>query len=282
MRLLTEQQLKAFEKSLVLEEKSKATIEKYMRDVHAFYAFVSGQEVEKQQILAYKQHILAQQYAARTVNSMLCSVNRLLRFLGWNDCVVKGLRLQRQVYQAEQKELTKTEFRRLLQAAARKPRLQLLLKTMGWTGIRVSELQYFTVERVRTGRISISCKGKIRTILLPKVLKRKLLRYCEKQNIDTGVIFRTRSGKPLDRSNIWAAMKRLCAAANVSKEKVFPHNIRKLFARTFYFMAKDIARLADILGHNSIETTRIYIMTTEKENQKFLDKMDRLLFPSGG
>ena len=281
MRLLTEQKLEAFEKSLVLEEKSKATIEKYMRDVRAFYTFVSGQEVNKQQVIAYKQQILAQPYAARTVNSMLCSVNRLLRFLGWNDCVVKGLRIQRQVYQSEQKELTKTEFRRLLQAAARKPRLQMLLKTMGWTGIRVSELQYFTVERIKTGKLSISCKGKIRTILLPKVLKRKLLQYCEKQNIDTGVIFRTRGGKPLDRSNIWAAMKKLCAAANVSKEEVFPHNIRKLFARTFYFMAKDIARLADILGHNSIETTRIYIMTTEKENQKFLDEIDRLLFPSG-
>ena len=281
MRLLTEQQLEAFEKSLVLDEKSKATMEKYMRDVRVFYAFVSGQEVNKRQMIAYKQHLLAQKYAARSINSMLCSVNRLLRFLGWDDCAVKSLRLQRQIYQSEQKELTKTEFQRLLQAAAPQPRLQMLLKTMGWTGIRVFELQYFTVERVKTGKISISCKGKIRTILLPKMLQKKLLTYCEQKKIDTGIIFRTRNGKPLDRSNIWAAMKKLCAAANVSKEKVFPHNIRKLFARTFYFMAKDIARLADILGHISIETTRIYIMTTEKENQKFLDEIDRLLFQSG-
>ena len=277
MRILTKQQVEAFKNSLALDEKSKATIQKYMRDVHAFYAFTLGKEIEKERMIAYKRHLLEQHYAVRTVNSMLCSINQLMHFLGWEDCIVKGLRLQRQTYQSEQKELTKAEYHRLLRAAEHKPRLQMILKTIGCTGIRVSELQYFTVESVKKRKILISCKGKIRTILLPSMLQKRLLSYCRQYNIHKGLVFCTRSGKPLDRSNIWTAMKKLCAAANVSRQKVFPHNLRKLFARTFYCVEKDIARLADILGHSSIETTRIYIMTTERENQRILDKMNLLL-----
>lgn len=277
MRKLTVQQLEAFQNSLILDEKSKATIQKYMRDVHVFYAFTLEKEVKKEQLIAYKKHLLEHHYAVRTVNSMLCSVNRLMHFLGWEDCIVKGLRLQKQIYQSEQKELTKAEYRRLLRAAEHKPRMQMILRTIGCTGIRVSELQYFTVESVKKQKILISCKGKIRTILLPSMLQKQLLSYCRRHKIHKGMVFCTRSGKPLDRSNIWAAMKKLCTAANVAREKVFPHNLRKLFARTFYCVEKDIARLADILGHSSIETTRIYIMTTERENQKILDKMDLLL-----
>lgn len=212
MRTLTKQQVEAFKNSLALDEKSKATIQKYMRDVHAFYAFILGKEIEKEQMIAYKKHLLEQHYAVRTVNSMLCSINRLMHFLGWEDCIVKGLRLQRQIYQSEQKELTKAEYHRLLRAAEHKPRLQMILKTIGCTGIRVSELQYFTVESVKKRKILISCKGKIRTILLPSMLQKRLLNYCRQYNIHNGLAFCTRSGKPLDRSNIWTAMKKLCAA----------------------------------------------------------------------
>ena len=208
-----------------------------------------------------------------SVNSMLISVNRFLVFLGCGDCRVKCLREQRQVYQREDRQLTKAEYLCLLNAARSDERLCLLLQTICATGIRVSELQYFTVEAVRQGEVTVTCKSKTRSILLPGVLKRKLLSFAARRGIAAGVIFRSRNGRPLDRSNIWAMMKRLCAAANVKPGKVFPHNLRKLFARTFYGIEKDIAKLADLLGHSSINTTRIYIMTTGAEHRRKIERL---------
>ena len=202
---------------------------------------------------------------------MLASVNSLFRFLGWSDIRVKSLKVQRQTYCAEEKELSKAEYLRLLRAAAKKPQLRLILETICGTGIRVSELRFFTVEAVRRGAITVHCKSKIRTILLPGKLRKKLQAYAQERGISSGGIFVMRNGAPLNRSGIWARMKSLCGEARVSPGKVFPHNLRKLFARTFYRTEKDIAKLADILGHSSIDTTRIYIMTTGTEHRRKLD-----------
>ena len=204
-------------------------------------------------------------------------VNSLLSFLGWQDCRVKNLRCQRQIYCAEEKELTKGEYLRLLEASWNQPRLNLIIQTICATGIRVSELKFFTVEAVRAGDISVQCKNKTRMIIIPGKLKKLLLNYAKKKKITNGAIFVTKGGKPLDRSNIWAQMKRLCRTAKVNPEKVFPHNLRKLFARTFYCVEKDIAKLADILGHSSIETTRIYIMSTGMEHRQKIERLGLLI-----
>lgn len=223
--------------------------------------------------MAYKNLLLEKKYAVRSINSMLASLNSLLDYLGWSDCKVKSLKLQREIFCAEEKELTKAEYMRLLAASKDKPQLNLVMQTICGTGIRVSELKYFTVEKVRCGEIAVCCKSKTRTILLPGKLKKMLLDYAKKNNICSGAIFVTKGGKPLNRSNIWSQMKRLCETAGVESGKVFPHNLRKLFARTFYGIEKDIAKLADLLGHSSINTTRIYIMTTGFEHRR---KMERL------
>ena len=272
-RILSRRHLEEFQNDLLREEKSGATVDKYLRDVGNFFLFANGQPVDKTLTVAYKQHLQERGYAVRSVNSMLASINSLLDFLGWSDCKVKNLRCQRQTYCAEEKELTKAEYLRLLEAARRQPRLKLILQTICGTGIRVSELRYFTVEAVRGGEISVRCKSKTRTVLIPGKLKTLLLKYARKHHIRAGAIFVTRSGRPLDRSNIWAQMKRLCAAAKVNPSKVFPHNLRKLFARTFYNIEKDIAKLADILGHGSIETTRIYIMSTGTEHRRKIERL---------
>lgn len=223
--------------------------------------------------MSYKQALIGKNYAMRSINSMLASLNSLLDFLGWSDCKVKSLKIQRQTYCAEEKELTKAEYLRLLEAAKGYPRLKLIMQTICSTGIRVSELQYFTVEAVRCGEIIVRCKSKTRTILLPGKLKKLLLKYAKKNGIRSGAIFVTRNGKPISRSNIWAQMKKLCESAGVKTSKVFPHNLRKLFARTFYGIEKDIAKLADILGHSSINTTRIYIMTTGMEHRRKIERL---------
>lgn len=224
-------------------------------------------------MMAYKNGLIEKGYAVRSINSMLASLNSLLFFLGWQDCKVKNLKAQRQTHCAEEKELTKAEYLRLLTAAEHRPQLRLILETICGTGIRVSELRFFTVEAVKRGEIAVRCKSKTRTILLPSKLRKLLLDYAKKSGIPSGAIFITRSGKPLNRSNIWAQMKSLCKAANVKASKVFPHNLRKLFARTFYGIEKDIAKLADILGHSSIDTTRIYIMTTGTEHRKKIERL---------
>ena len=272
-KILSVQHLNAFQEYLQREEKSAATVEKYLRDVRAFVAFAEGRSITKEVTIAFKKELEERQYAVRSINSMLASLNSMMEFMGWSDCKVKTLRCQRQIYCAVEKELTKAEYMRLLEASKKQEQLNLVMQTICGTGIRVSELKYFTVEAVRRGEVSVHCKSKIRTILVPGKLKRLLLDYAAKKNITSGAIFVSRNGKPLNRSNIWAQMKRLCQAARVNSEKVFPHNLRKLFARTFYGIEKDIAKLADILGHGSIETTRIYIMSTGTEHRRKIERL---------
>lgn len=272
-RELSKADIECFREHLIHEEKSAATVEKYIRDALAFYLSLEGQPVTKERVVEYKQGLVEKGYAVRSINSMLASINCLLVFLNCAEYRVKTLKIQRRIYSAEEKELTKAEYYRLVEAARNNTRLCLLLQTICSSGIRVSELQYFTVEAVQQGEVIISCKGKTRTILVPVSLKKKLLAFTNKFGIQSGVIFRTKSGKPMNRSNIWAEMKKLCQVANVKASKVFPHNLRKLFARTFYGIEKDIAKLADILGHSNIETTRIYIMTTGVEHRRKIERL---------
>ena len=272
-RILLPNHLTAFREHLFCEEKSETTIEKYMRDVFSFFKFAAGRKVTKEMTVAYKQSLIEKNYAVRSINSMLAGVNSLLKFLAWDDCKVKSLRVQRQTYMTEEKELTKAEYLRLLQASKNQHQLNLVIQTICGTGIRVSELKYFTVEAIERGSVVIQCKNKTRTILIPGKLKRMLLDYTKKEKILSGTVFITKYGNPLDRSNIWSQMKALCRTAQVNASKVFPHNLRKLFARTFYKIEKDIAKLADILGHGSIETTRIYIMTTGQEHRRKIERL---------
>ena len=274
-RILTSEAIDCFKKYLREEEKSENTIEKYLRDVRAFAAYLSGIEVTKETVIAYKSRLLAENYAVRSINSILASVNSLFAFLGWTDCKVKSIKLQRQVYCPEEKELTKAEYTRLVNTAKQKgnERLNLILQTICGTGIRVSELQYITVEAVKCSEAVVSLKGKTRSVFIVKELQKKLLRYAAEQKIHSGCIFITRTGKPISRTNIWREMKGLCEQAGVNPQKVFPHNLRHLFARVFYGIEKDIAKLADILGHSSINTTRIYIISTGDEHRKRMEHM---------
>lgn len=273
-RFITAKAIAEFKEHLILEERSEITVEKYIRDVKAFTAYTQNTSVTKETVIAYKKH-LQENYAVRSVNSMLASINSLFMFLGWYDLKVKSLKLQQQVFCPEEKELTKAEYTRLCRTAERKhnERLDLILQTICGTGIRVSELQYITVEAVKNGEAVVNCKAKTRSVFIVKELKQKLLRYAAEQGIKNGMIFVTRTGKPISRTNIWREMKALCEEANVSPQKVFPHNLRHLFARVFYGIEKDIAKLADILGHSSINTTRIYIISTGTEHQKQLENM---------
>ena len=278
-RILTENRIADFSAYLRSEEKSENTVEKYLRDVQAFAEYLGGAEITKGKVIAYKSRLLAENYAVRSINSMLASLNSLFSFLGWSDCKVKSIKLQRQIYCPEEKELTKAEYMRLVNAAKQKgnERLNLILQTICGTGIRVSELQYITVEAAKRGEAVVSLKGKTRTVLLVKELRKKLLRYAAEQNIQSGAIFITRTGKPMSRTNIWREMKGLCEQAEVNPQKVFPHNLRHLFARVFYGIEKDLAKLADILGHSSINTTRIYIISTGDEHRRRMEHMRLLL-----
>lgn len=272
-RKLSLKHLNAFREYLIREEKSTATVEKYLRDAGAFFAYSAGQNITKEHTVAYKQSLQERCYAIRSINSMLSSVNSFLDFLGWSDCKVKNLRCQRQTYCTEEKELSKAEYMRLLEASRNQEQLNLVIQTICGTGIRVSELRYFTVEAVKCGEVTVQCKSKTRTILIPGKLKKLLLKYAREHHINCGTLFVSKNRKPLDRSYIWAKMKQLCKAALVKPSKVFPHNLRKLFARTFYGIEKDIAKLADILGHSSIDTTRIYIMTTGTEHRRRIERL---------
>lgn len=274
-RILTETQIAAFAAYLKSEEKSENTIEKYIRDVKVFAAYVNEVEISKETVIAYKNKLLSENYAARSINSMLASINSLLLFLGWEDLRVKSIKLQRQIYCPEEKELTKAEYMRLINTAKKtgNERLNLLIQTICGTGIRVSELQYITVEAVKCGKAIVSLKGKTRSVFIVRELQKKLLRYVAEQKITTGAIIITRSGKPMSRTNIWREMKNLCEQAGVNPQKVFPHNLRHLFARTFYGIEKDIAKLADVLGHCSINTTRIYIIATGNEHRQCMENM---------
>lgn len=276
-RKLTPEHLETFAAHLRRQEKSAATVEKYRRDAAVFFVFAGDAPVDRTLTAAYKAHLLARGYADRSVNSMLASLNSLLTFLGWEDCKVKSVRLQRAAYCPADRELTRSEYLRLLSAAEGKPRLRLVMETICATGIRVSELRHFTVEAIRRGEVTIRCKGKSRRVLLPGKLRRRLLDYAACSHLQSGPLFLTRGGKPLDRTAIWAQMKALCRRAGVAAEKVFPHNLRHLFARSFYALEKDIAKLADVLGHSSIDTTRIYLMTSGTEHRRQLDRLHLVL-----
>lgn len=273
-RFITAKTVAEFKEHLILEERSEITVEKYIRDVKAFAAYAENNEITKETVIAYKKY-LQESYAVRSVNSMLASINSLFAFLGWHDLKVKSLKLQQQVFCPEEKELSKAEYTRLCRTAERNhnERLNLILQTICGTGIRVSELQYITVEAVKHGEAVVNCKAKTRSVFIVKELKQKLLRYAAEQNIKSGMIFVTRTGKPISRTNIWREMKALCEEANVNPQKVFPHNLRHLFARVFYGIEKDIAKLADILGHSSINTTRIYIISTGTEHRRRMENM---------
>lgn len=277
-RILTADIIENFRKNLELQEKSTSTIEKYIRDVKAFSVYAENAAITKEKVIAYKKY-LGNNYAVRSVNSMLASINSLFSFLDWHDLRVKSLKLQQQVFCPEEKELTKAEYARLCKTAERKhnERLNLILQTICGTGIRVSELQFITVEAVKNGEAIVNCKAKTRAVFIVKELKQKLLRYAAEQNIKSGMIFVTRTGKPISRTNIWREMKDLCEEANVNPKKVFPHNLRHLFARVFYGIEKDIAKLADILGHSSINTTRIYIISTGTEHRKRMENMHLII-----
>lgn len=273
-KYLTEKIHEDFRKHLIYEERSMATIEKYMRDIKSFAAYAGSAEITKETVIRYKKY-LENNYAVRSVNSMLAAINCMFSFLGWQELKVKAVKLQQQIYCPEEKELTRAEYTRLCNAAKRvhNERLNLILQTICGTGIRVSELQYITVEAVKQSEATVSCKAKTRSVFIVKELKKKLLRYAGEQGIKSGMIFVTRTGKPLSRTNIWREMKALCEEADVNPEKVFPHNLRHLFARVFYGIEKDIAKLADILGHSSINTTRIYIISTGTEHRERMERM---------
>jgi site-specific recombinase XerD len=274
IRTMEKTKIQAFEAYLRDEEKSTATVEKYMRDVRHFAEFAGESEISKQAVLEYKTKLGAS-YAVASANSMIAALNSFFRFCDWHDLCVKQFRIQRQVYCSEEKELSRAEYIRLLEAASKKKneRLNLIIQTICGTGIRVSELQYITVEALRRGEAIVNCKGKNRRIFIVTELKKKLLRYAREQGIALGCVFVTRSGKPISRHNIWKEMKSLCEQAQVAQSKVFPHNLRHLFARTFYGIEKDIAKLADILGHVSINTTRIYIVTSGAEHKRKMEHM---------
>ena len=278
-RILCNEDLNQFKFYMLREEKSENTMEKYLRDLWAFAEFMSGNIITKEMVVEYKNKLISEKYAVRSINSMLASLNSFFSFMGWHDLKVKSIKLQRQIYCPEDKELTKAEYVRLINTAKKKgnERLNLLIQTICSTGIRVSELQFITVEAVKRGEAFVSLKGKTRTVFIVKELKKKLLRYAAEHGIKSGMIFVTRTGKALSRSNIWREMKNLCEEAGVNPHKVFPHNLRHLFARTFYGIEKDIAKLADILGHSSINTTRIYIMTTGNEHRQRMERMKLII-----
>lgn len=272
---VTPEQLQAYSKHLYLGEKSAATIEKYLRDVRAFARWLEGREITKERTSEWKACLIERNYAPASINAMLSALNSLLDFLGLMDCRVKILKIQRRMFRDSSRDLTRSDYD-VLTATARskgKERLALLMEAICATGIRVSEVKYLTVEAAQEGRAEISLKGKIRTILIPMKLCRKLLKYAKKQRITSGEIFLTRNGTPISRRQIWAEMKGLCEAAGVAASKVFPHNLRHLFATIFYRVCRDIVKLADLLGHSNLETTRMYLLTTGAEHQRQLNRL---------
>lgn len=274
-RTLTAERITAYADHLRREEHAPGTIEKYLRDVTAFARWLDGTAASKEAATGWKECLLAQGRAPSTINTALSALNGLFHFLGWEDCRAKFLNIQRRAFRDPARELTRPDYDRLIETARERGqhRLSLLMETICATGVRVSEVKYLTVEAARSGRAEIALKGKIRVILLTGKLCRKLLKYARKNKIASGEIFITRSGKGMSRRQIWAEMKGLCKAAGVDPEKVYPHNLRHLFARIFYKACKDIARLADVLGHSSIETTRIYLLTTGAEHTRQLERL---------
>ena len=272
---LTQREFDQFEDYLRHDEREESTIEAYLRSLTRFAEWADGRAVTKELAMEWKAALAESGYRPISVNAMLAAVNKFFTCMGREDCKVKYLKLQRQMFRKSEKDLSKEEYQRLVQAAREKGdlRMELILETICATGIRVGELKYITVEAVRVGVAEIALKGKIRTILLPHRLCRKLQKYAKQQKIASGKLFLTQDGLPVSRQSIWTRMKALCEAAGVERSKVFPHNLRSLFARSFYGSCHDVVRLADVLGHSSIETTRIYLMSTGKEYLRQLDKL---------
>ena len=272
---LTQREFDQFEDYLRHDEREESTIEAYLRSLTRFAEWADSRTITKELAMDWKTALAESGYRPISVNAMLAAVNKFFTCMGREDCKVKYLKLQRQMFRKSEKDLSKEEYQRLVQAAHEKGdlRMELILETICATGIRVGELKYITVEAVRAGVAEIALKGKIRTILLPHRLCRKLQKYAKQQKIASGKIFLTQDGLPVSRQSIWTRMKALCEAAGVERSKVFPHNLRSLFARSFYGSCHDVVRLADVLGHSSIETTRIYLMSTGKEYLRQLDKL---------
>ncbi len=277
MRKITNELIESFKNYLIEEEKSENTIEKYIRDITFFMAWLCSQEVTKILALEYKKE-LCKKYAPASVNAAISSLNSFFAYMEWHDIRIKALKIQRQIFSNKDKELTKAEYERLLTVAKSKKneRLYYLIQTIASTGIRVSELRYITTSAVHLGQAVINCKGKMRIVILPKELCKMLKGYIRENNIKNGSVFVSCTGKPLDRSYIWKMLKALCEVAGVSKNKVFPHNFRHLFARTYYRLQKDIVRLADILGHSSVNTTRIYTIETGEVHRRQIQKLGLL------
>lgn len=273
--ILTWEMVRKYERHLRLAERSSGTIQKYLHDIRRFYQYLPrGKVLTKESVIAYKES-LAAQYAVSTANAILVALNGLFSFLGWFDCRVKPFKQQRCIFRDKERELSEKEYLSLLKTAKRKgnQRLFYIMETLCNTGIRISELQFITAEAVRTGTAIVNCKGKQRKVLLPQKLRKELQVYCKRNHITSGAVFITRTGKPIGRTNVWGEMKRLCKAACVQAKKVFPHNFRHLFAVSFYRLEKDIAKLADLLGHASIETTRIYVMESAESHIRQIERM---------
>lgn len=275
---ITSEMKDSFIQYLIQEEKSRHTVEKYQRDLKKFIRFLGAREITKDLVIEYKKS-LSERYAVSSVNSILASLNHFLQFAGWYEFKVKQMKVQRQVYCPEEKELTREEYNRLVNTAKlmKKERIGLIIQTICSTGIRISELIYITVESVQSGIAYATGKGKSRQIFLPHKLRGLLMKYIRKNRISQGSVFLTKEKKPVNRSNVWKEMKALCATAKVLAVKVFPHNLRHLFARTYYRMEKDISKLADLLGHSSINTTRIYIVTSGTEHRQQIERMNLIL-----
>lgn len=278
MKKITIDLVENYKQHLINEEKSQSTLEKYVRDISAFTVWLNGRELKKETVLEYKAY-LTENYAPASTNSMLSSINSFFEYNEWYELRVRSLKIQKKIFADKDKELSKAEYEKLLKAATGKnnEQLNLLMQTICSTGIRVSELRAITVAAIKSRQATINCKGKMRVVILPNELCKMLMRYIKEHNIISGPVFVTRNGKPLDRSNIWRLMKNLCDDAGVSKNKVFPHNLRHLFARTYYSIEKDIVRLADILGHSSVNTTRIYTMENGDVHRQQIQKLGLLL-----
>ena len=279
-RIITKQLKQKFIEALNQEEKKKNTIEKYLRDFEKLEEYLVDGIVTKEKVICFKEKLQKEEhYKISSINSFLAAINHFFEIVGWQELKIKSLKVQKQIFIPEEKYLTKREYQRLIQTAMEegKERVALIIQTIGSTGVRISELAFITVESLRKGRTEISNKGKVRQVFYPRALQKVLLRYAKKMKITEGILFRTKSGKAVNRSNIWREMKNLCKKARVSEEKVFPHNLRHLFARCFYEIKKDIAKLADVLGHSSIDTTRIYIKTTGAEHRRQLERMEMVI-----
>lgn len=279
-RYITEKQLEKYKNYLQEEEKSSATIQKYICDLKKLLVYMGEQEITKKKVIEYKEMLKTKkEYKLSSINSFLVAANRFFEYMGWYELRVKTFRIQREAFIPEDRNLTKEEYKKMVQLANKKgkTRLALILETICATGIRISELTEITVTSVKRGVADIYCKGKARQILMPQMLQKKLLCYIKQQGIKQGVVFRTMNGKPVNRSNIWREMKALGKEIGIQKEKVRPHNLRHLFAKVFYQIEKDIAKLADVLGHSNIETTRIYIKTTSCEHRRQLESMELVM-----